>query len=315
MTLYESTVYAQGRFLKYDEARVGLLTHGLNYGTGCFEGIRGYWNAEERELNLVLLREHFERLHSSARILLMHLPQSVDELVEITVELCARNRYEENVYVRPLVYKNAEDVGVRLAGVDDAFAIATIPFKNYYDATAGLKACVSSWRRIDDTMAPVRAKITGGYINAALAKSEAQMNGFDEAVMLSSDGHVAEGSAANLFLVKGGRLFTPDPTQNVLEGITRSAVLTLARAELGIEVVERALDRSELYAADELFFTGTAAGVVFVNSVDHRPIGDGRLGPVTRALHDLYERIVLGREAKYRNWLTPTYAGRRVTAA
>jgi len=315
MNLYESTVYAQGRFLRYDEARVGLLTHGLNYGTGCFEGIRGYWNADEHELQLLLLREHFERLHTSAKILLMHVPHSVDELVQITVELCARNRYEENVYIRPLVYKNAEDVGVRLAGVDDAFAIATIPFKHYYDASAGLKSCVSSWRRIDDTMAPARAKITGGYINAALAKSEAQMNGFDEAIMLSSDGHVAEGSAANLFLVRNGKLFTPDPTQNVLEGITRRAILTLAQDELGVEIVERALDRSELYAADELFFTGTAAGVAFVNSVDHRPVGDGRAGPVTRKLRELYERIVVGREPKYRSWLTPTYAGRRVTAA
>jgi branched-chain amino acid aminotransferase len=314
MKLEESVVYAQGRFLKYDEARVGLLTHGLNYGTGCFEGIRGYWNAEERELNLLLLREHFERLHTSARILLMHLPHDVEELVRLTVEVCARNKFEENVYIRPLIYKNAEDVGVRLVGVDDSFAIIAIPFSHYYDATAGLKACVSSWRRIDDTMAPARAKITGAYINSALAKSEAQMNGFDDAIMLSSDGHVAEGSAANLFLVKRGKLFTPDPTQNVLEGITRRAVLKLASDDLGIEVVERALDRSELYAADELFLTGTAASVAFIASVDHRPVADGRIGPVTKAIRDLYERAVTGREPKYRSWLTPTYAGRRVPA-
>jgi branched-chain amino acid aminotransferase len=314
MKLEESVVYAQGRFLKYDEARVGLLTHGLNYGTGCFEGIRGYWNAEERELNLLLLREHFERLHTSARILLMHLPHDVEELVRLTVEVCARNKFEENVYIRPLLYKNAEDVGVRLVGVDDSFAIIAIPFSHYYDATAGLKACVSSWRRIDDTMAPARAKITGAYINSALAKSEAQMNGFDDAIMLSSDGHVAEGSAANLFLVKRGKLFTPDPTQNVLEGITRRAVLKLATDDLGIEVVERALDRSELYAADEIFLTGTAASVAFIASVDHRPVADGRIGPIAKAIRELYERAVTGREPKYRSWLTPTYAGRRVPA-
>jgi branched-chain amino acid aminotransferase len=314
MSLYDSTVFAQGRFMPYDQARVGLLTHGLNYGTGCFEGIRGYWNPDDRELNLLLLREHFERLHTSARILLMHLPHDVEELVSLTVELCARNRFEENVYIRPLIYKNAEDVGVRLAGVDDAFAIVAIPFSAYYDGGSGLKTCVSSWRRIDDTMAPARAKITGAYINSALAKSEAQMNGFDEAIMLSHDGHVAEGSAANLFMVKNGTLFTPDPTQNVLEGITRRAVLTLAKDDLGLDVVERTLDRSELYAAEEVFFTGTAAGVIFVASVDHRPIGDGRIGPVTRALRELYDRITAGCEPKYRSWLTPTYAGRRVTA-
>jgi branched-chain amino acid aminotransferase len=314
MKLEDSIVYARGRFLKYDEARVGLLTHGLNYGEGCFEGIRGYWNAEARELNLILLREHYERLHVSAKILLMTIPHDVDELVRLTVEVCARNRYEQDVYVRPLVYKSAEDVGVRLVGVDDAFAISTLPFTRYFDASTGLKAGVSSWRRIDDTMAPARAKITGAYVNSALAKSEALLNGFDEAILLSSDGHVAEASASNLFVVKGGKLHTPDASQNVLEGITRRAITKLAQDEFGVEVVERALDRSELYAADEMFLSGTAAGVSFIASVDHRLVGDGKIGPITRAVRDLYERIVHGQEPKYRSWLTPTYAGRRVTA-
>ncbi len=311
----ESIVFASGRFQRYADAKVGLLTHGLNYGTGCFEGIRGYWNADDGELYLLQLREHFERLHLSARTLLMTLPHSVDELVELAVELCARNRYECNIYIRPLLYKAAEDVGVRLTGVPDAFAIAALPFEKYFDASAGLRCCVSSWRRIDDTMAPARAKITGAYINSALAKSEAQMNGFDEAIMLSHDGHVAEGSAANLFLVRNGIIFTPDPTQNCLEGITRRTVLTLAQDELGLPIAERALDRSELYAADELFLTGTAAGISFVNSVDHRPVGNGTLGPVAKALAELFARATLGREPAYRSWLTPTYADRRVGAA
>lgn len=315
MDIGESTVYAQGRFLRYDEARVGLLTHGLNYGTGCFEGIRGYWNADERELYLLQLREHFERLHRSAHILMMELPHTVDELVALTVELCVRNRFEENIYVRPLIFKAAEDVGVRLLGVPDAFAMVALPFSKYFDAEAGLKVGVSSWRRIDDTMAPARAKITGVYVNSALAKTEAQLNGFDEAILLSQDGHVAEGSAANLFLVKNGTLFTPDPTQNVLEGITRRSVATLAKAELGMPVVERSLDRSELYGADEIFMTGSAAGIVYVNSVDHRRIADGRMGRTTRALNELHERITQGSEPKYRSWLTPAYAKRRVSAA
>jgi hypothetical protein len=180
MELNDTIVYAGGRFQRYDDARVGLLTHGLNYGTGCFEGIRGYWNAEDGELYLLQLREHYERLHASARILLMKLPHTVDELIALTVELCARNRFEQNIYVRPLIFKAAEDVGVRLTGVPDAFSICPLPFDRYFDATTGLRCCVSSWRRIDDTMAPARAKITGAYINSALAKSEAQMNGFDE---------------------------------------------------------------------------------------------------------------------------------------
>jgi branched-chain amino acid aminotransferase len=173
---------------------------------------------------------------------------------------------------------------------------------------------VSSWRRIDDTVAPARAKITGAYINSALAKSEAQMNGFDEAILLSQDGHVAEGSAANLFLVKNGTVFTPDPAQNVLEGITRRTVLTLAKDELGLPIVERALDRSELYGADEVFLTGSAAGITYINSIDHRKIGDGTLGPVTRALANLFEDLTMGRVERYRSYLTPTYAGREVAA-
>jgi branched-chain amino acid aminotransferase len=315
MSINDSIVFAGGGFQKYGDAKVGLMTHGLNYGTGCFEGIRGYWNADERELYLLQLREHYERLHASARILLMTLPHTVDELVAITVELCARNRFERNVYLRPLIYKAAEDVGVRLVGVPDAFAIAAVPFEKYFDAETGLRACVSSWRRIDDTMAPARAKITGAYINSALAKSEALMNGFDEAIMLSSDGHVAEGSAANLFMVRGGTLVTPDPTQNVLEGITRRTVLALAKDELGLAVVERAMDRSELYAADELFLTGTAAGISFIGSVDHRTVGNGTMGPVARELSRRFDAITLGRDPKYRSLLTPTYANRRVGAA
>ncbi len=315
MDLNESIVYAGGEFVPYGDAKVGLLTHGLNYGTGCFEGIRGYWNAQERELNLLQLRDHFERLQISAKTLLMSVPHSVDELVEITLDLCARNRFESDVYIRPLVYKAAEDVGVRLTGVPDAFAIIVVPFLPYYHAPSGLKCGVSSWRRIDDTMAPARAKITGTYINSALAKSEAQLNGFDEAILLSHDGHVAEGSAANLFLMRNGTLYTPDPTQNVLEGITRRSVLTLARVELGLPILERALDRSELYGADEIFFTGTAASVSYVSSVDHRRVADGMMGPVTRKLVDLFARITSGREPAYRSWLTPVYANRRLGEA
>jgi branched-chain amino acid aminotransferase len=310
MNLNESTVFAGGRFQRYDDARVGLLTHGLNYGTGCFEGIRGYWNADEGELLLLQLHDHYKRLHTSARILMMDLPHTVDELVEITVELCALNRFETGIYIRPLMYKAAEDVGVRLAGVPDAFAIVAVPFSKYFDAEAGLRTAVSSWRRIDDTMAPARAKITGAYINSALAKSEAQMNGFDEAIMLSMDGHVAEGSAANLFMVKNGRLVTPDPTQNCLEGVTRKTVAILAKNELQLPVIERSMDRSELYAADELFLTGTAAGITFITSVDHRPIGEGTMGPVTRELSRLFDDLTHGRIAKYREFLTPTYAAR-----
>ena len=308
MELSSTTVYAGGKFQKYADAKVGLLTHGLQYGTGCFEGIRGYWVPEDKELYLVLLRDHYERLMTSAKILTMSIPESVDELIGITTELCRRNAYESNVYIRPFVYKAAEDIGVRLHNVPDAFAIVPVPFVAYLDTSKGLHVCVSSWRRADDTMAPPRAKITGLYVNSALAKSEAIENGYDEAILLSHDGHVAEGSAENIFLVRRGVLYTPDPSQNVLEGCTRRAIMDIARDELGIEVVERSIDRGELYCAEEAFFTGTAAGVGYISSIDRRIVGTGTMGPITKKLAETYERIVNGREPRYAQWLTRTYA-------
>jgi branched-chain amino acid aminotransferase len=308
------TVYADGRFQRYEDAKVGLLTHGLQYGTGCFEGIRGYWVPQERELLLVMLRDHYERLATSAKILTMELPHSTEELAEITTELCVRNRFETHVYIRPFSYKAAEDVGVRLHGVPDAFAIVPIPFTAYIDGDRSLDVCVSSWRRADDTMAPPRAKITGLYVNSALAKSEAVQNGYDEAILLSHDGHVAEGSAENLFLVRRGVLYTPDPSQNVLEGVTRRVIMEIARDELGVQSVERSIDRGELYAAEEAFFTGTAVGVCPISSIDRRKIGDGTVGPITARLRAYYERIVNGNEPRYESWLTRAYASAKVSA-
>ena len=244
MQLGDLTVYAQGRFMRYDDARIGLLSHGLNYGIGCFEGVRGFWNAGEEELYLLQPGDHYDRLAQSAGILMMRLPHTTAELTDITVELCVRNGFRSDVYLRPLAYKSTEDVGVRLHDTADAFAIVALPFERYFDGNAGLQCAVSSWRRIDDTMAPVRGKVTGLYVNSALAKSEAMLNGFDEAIMLSADGHVAEGSAENLFMVRRGVLYTPDPSQNILEGVTRRTLMTLARTELGLDG-RRAPDRPQ----------------------------------------------------------------------
>jgi branched-chain amino acid aminotransferase len=312
--LERTIVYAGGRFCEYSEAKVGLLTHGLQYGTGCFEGIRGYWVPEDGELYLVQVREHYERLTISAKILMMALPLPVDELSRITAEIARRNRYQTDIYIRPCIFKGAEDVGVRLHGVPDQFAIIAIPFTRYLDATHGLSAGVSSWRRADDSAAPPRAKITGLYVNSALAKSEAVANGFDEAIMLSHDGHVAEGSAENIFMVKNGVIYTPDPSQNILEGCTRRSIILIAQEQFGINVVERSIDRSELYGAEEIFFTGTAAGVMHVASVDRRTVGDGTIGPVTLRLAQYYERVVRGKERAYASWLTKVYAPEKITA-
>jgi branched-chain amino acid aminotransferase len=305
------TVFANGRFCRYDEAKIGLMTHALHYGTGCFEGARGYWNEREQEVYFLFLREHYERLHASAKILMMSLPYSVDELIEITLELCRRNEFRENLYLRPFVYKSQEMIGVRLHDVADTFALIAMPFSSYFETDDGLKATVSAWRRIDDNTAPARAKVTGVYVNSALAKSEAILDGFDEAIMLSADGHVSEGSAENIFIVRRGELITPDVSQNILEGCTRRAVMTIARDELHLTVVERAIDRTEIFTCEELFFTGSAAGVQWVKAVDHRSIGDGTMGPITEKIHAIYEGIMRHENPKYASWLTPAYAKTR----
>ncbi|MGH7738325.1 MAG: branched-chain amino acid transaminase, partial [Candidatus Tyrphobacter sp.] len=279
----------------------------LQYGTGCFEGIRGYWSVPQRELYLVQLREHFERLAASAKILLMELPLSTEDLVQRTVELCTRNAFDCDVYVRPCIFKSAEDVGVRLHDAPSAFAIVPLPFASYLDTSRGVRACVSSWRRADDTMVPPRAKITGLYVNSALAKSDAIANGYDEAIMLSHDGRVSEGSAENVFIVRRGVPHTPDVAQNILEGCTRRAVIQIAR-DAGIEVVERAISRGELYAADEAFFSGTAAGIAYIGSIDRRSVGNGTMGPITSRVSQAYANAVRGLDGRYAAWLTPVYA-------
>ncbi|TAM56565.1 branched-chain amino acid transaminase [bacterium] len=310
------TVYTKDQgYARYGDVKVGLLTHGLNYGTGCFEGVRGFWNAQEHELYLLRLAPHFERITQSAKILNIDLGMSVDAMVETTIELCARNGFESDVYIRPLAYKAGQDVGVRLHSVPDAFAIVAIPFNRYIDSEGGLNVCTSSWRRVDDCSVPARAKITGAYVNSALAKSEAAQNGFDEALMLSADGHVSEGSAENFFMVKHGMLVTPDASQNILEGITRNSIIEIARDALGLEVRERSIDRTEVYVCEEAFLCGSAAGIAPIVSLDRRVIGSGKIGPVTQRLMSVYENAVRGREPRYRSWITPTYAGRKTAAA
>jgi branched-chain amino acid aminotransferase len=306
MELGDIRVYHGGKFVAYKDAKVGLLTHGLNYGTGCFEGIRGYWNPAHEELYFFRLAEHFQRMHGSAKLLMISLPEDVDAMCKHTLELVRLNNFREDLYVRPIAFKAAEEIGVRLHNVRDDFAIVAIPHRSYFDVGQGLRTCVSSWRRIDDNSAPARAKLTGVYVSSALAKSEAISNGFDEAILLTHDGHVAEGSAENIFIVREGVVFTPPASDAILEGITRRSLIELMRDELRLEVIERSIDRSELYLADEIFFSGTAVGVSPVIEVDRRAVSDGAVGKIAAALADLYRDITLGSVAKYRSWLTPS---------
>lgn len=310
----DTIVYFENQFVPIGEAKVGILTHALHYGTGVFEGIRGYWEPAGNELYLVRPVEHYQRWKANGALLRLHLPLSAPELAQLTAELCRRNGYRTNVYVRPLAYKSAQRIGV--APDDrDAFAIIVVPYGDYLDSRNGLRAGVSSWRRIEDNAIPGRGKICGAYVNSALAGDEARRNGYDEAIFLTEDGHVAEGASCNIFIVRHGALITPPPTDNILEGITRAAVMELARRELHLETQERSIDRSELYVADEVFFTGTAVEVAPIVEVDRRPVGAGAIGPITAELRRLYFEATRGRLPAYRRWLLPVYHPARVGKA
>ena len=300
--------FFKGQWVPIEDAKISIMTHGFNYGTGCFEGIRAYWNQDNQELYVFKLLEHYERFLRSSRILLMNLPWTAQQLADITVELLRRESYREDAYIRPLAYKADEIIGVRLHNLHDEVAIFATPFGRYMEKEEGSHAGISSWKRVDDNSVPARAKITGAYINSAFAKSEALLNGFDEAIVLTGDGHVSEGSAENIFVMRNGELITPPLTDNILEGITRQVIIELARQELGLQVVERSIDRTELYVADEAFFCGTGVQVAAITKIDHRPIGNGQLGPVVKSLRGLYFDVVRGKADQYRRWCTPVYA-------
>jgi branched-chain amino acid aminotransferase len=303
----ELWAFFRGEFVPLRDANINVMTHGFNYGTAVFEGIRAYWNADEEQLFALELVAHYARIRASAGLLMMEVRQSPEELAEITVELLRRDGLREDVYVRPIVYKSSETIGVRLHNLDSDVTIFAVPFGQYIDTEGGIRAQVSSWRRTDDNAIPARGKITGAYVNGALAKSEAQLNGFDEAIVLTADGHVSEGSAENLFIVKNGVLITPPVTDNILEGITRRRLIGIARDDLGIPTVERSFDRTELYGADEVFLCGTGAQISPVIEIDRRAIGSGRPGSVSRDLSRTYFDAVRGRNPAYRDWLTPVY--------
>ncbi|MBV8371605.1 MAG: branched-chain amino acid transaminase [Candidatus Eremiobacteraeota bacterium] len=299
MQLDDLIVYHRGEFKPYPDAKLGLLTHALNYGTGCFEGIRAFWSEGAGELYVFEPTAHFRRLAASAKVLLMDLPLAPEELSQLTVELCRRNGFRSDVYIRPVLYKSEETFGVRLDDLEHDLFVVAFPNSKYLDTNEGVKACVSSWRRLDDNAEPARAKITGSYVNSALAKSEARLNGFDEAIMLTDDGHVSESSAANLFVVRDGTVSTPGVAHNLLEGITRKLVAQIIARELGIPVVERTIDRTELYSADEVIMCGTGVGIAWLRTLDHRVIGSGSAGPVATAIARVYDDVTRGRDPRF----------------
>ena len=307
--------YFRGKIVPYSEAKVGVLTHGLNYGTAIFAGLRAYWNGEHEQLYLFRAADHFQRLLHSAKVMCMDFDHSPESLTKLTLNLLRKENYRCDIYIRPLAYKADEIVGVRLHDLVDEITIAAMPFDIYVANDTNAHVTFSSWRRLDDNMIPARGKVSGAYANSALIKTDAVKAGFDEALVLTQDGHVSEGSAMNVFMVRNGDLVTPAITENILEGITRRTVIDLARQELGVKTIERSIDRTEIYMSDELFMTGTAAQIVAITQVDHRQIGSGKMGPIVTRLKELYQQVVRGNLPKYRSWTTPVYTSEKISAA
>ena len=297
--------FFRNQIVPFEQATVGIMTHALNYGTGCFEGIRAYYNVDQEQMYILKLREHYERLIKSAKSLHMKLGLSLKEMMEVTVELVRKNDYKQDLYIRPLAYKSEEKVGLGLIGVEDDFAIYVAPFGNYLDTASGIKVLISKYRRISELSMPPGAKLTGTYFNSSLAKAEALSKGCVEAITLSHKGNVAEGSGENIFMVKKGKLITPRLSDDILPGITRAAVMLLAKKELGISTTEKSFKPAELFKADELFFCGTGAQVVPIGYVNKKKIGTGKMGPVTKQIQEIYFNAVKGELTKYKSWLTP----------
>jgi branched-chain amino acid aminotransferase len=299
--------YFHGKIVPYSEAKVGVLTHALNYGTAAFAGVRAYWNDDEKQLYIFRANDHYRRFLNSCKLLCMDLDQTPESLAQLTVDLLRVDGYQQDVYIRPLAYKSDEVIGVKLHGLNHELSICAFPFDKYLADDTNAHVTISSWRRVDDNIIPARGKIAGAYANSAFIKTDAVRAGFDEALVLTQEGHISEGSAMNFFMLRDGMLITPPVTENILEGISRRSVIELARQELQLNVVERPVDRTEVYLCDELFLTGTAAQITAVTRVDFRPVGSGKMGPITGRLYQLYQDILRGKIAKYHHWLTPVY--------
>ena len=306
--------FFKGRIVPYAEAKVGVMTHALNYGTGCFGGLRGYWNEEEEQLLVFRPYDHYARFLHSAKLLRMDLDYTEEELVNTTLDLLRAEGFRQDCYIRPLAYKADEVIGVRLNDLTDELTIFSLPFGRYVENDEGAHVTISSWRRVEDNSIPARGKITGAYVNSAFAKTDALLSGFDEAIVLNQDGHVSEGSAENLFMLRDGVVVTPPGHDNILQGITRRTLIKLLHDDMEMEVVERSIDRTELYLAEELWFSGTGVQIAAITRIDHRPIGEGRMGPVVGELRDLFFDVVRGRVPKYRHWCQPVYVNEPVSA-
>ncbi|MDG1989845.1 MAG: branched-chain amino acid transaminase [Dehalococcoidia bacterium] len=303
----QPTAYLNGDFVDLNDAKISIVTHAFNYGTGVFEGIRGNWNEENQQLYIFKLKEHINRILNSAKIMRFEPELSNQQMCEIIIKLVEKNDYKEDIYIRPIIYKSSEIVGLRMHKLEDDFLVYIVPFGDYLDPSKGINCGTSSIRRIDDSMVPVRAKVTGIYVNNSMAKTEAFLNGYDEAIMLNMDGHVSEGTGENIAIIKNNKIISPSVSDNILEGITLETALDIAKKDLSLDIERRTIDRSELYIADEVLMTGTAAHITPVVSIDKMKIGNGKPGPISKKLQEKYFAIIKGQDNDYGEWLTKIF--------
>jgi len=294
--------FFEGKIVPLADAKINIATHGFLYGTAVFGGMRAYWNEEKKRLFVFRPWDHFHRLLHSARMMAMQTSYDEESLIELTLELLRLDGYQQDVYMRPTFYKSDLGIGVKLHDLKDEFCLFTMPYEKYVKNDTNAHVTISSWRRIDDNMIPARGKVAGAYANSALIKTDANRAGFDEALVLDQNGHVSEGSAMNVFMVRDGVVITPPITDNILEGITRRSVIELLRNEMGLQVTERSIDRTEVAIAEEFFMTGTAAQIMAVTKVDYRPIGRGEMGPITAKLRVIFDDLLRAKNPKYKHW-------------
>lgn len=294
--------FFEGKIVPLSEAKISIATHGFLYGTAVFGGMRGYWNEEKKCLFVFRPYDHFRRLLHSARMMSMKTDYDEESLIQLTLDLLRTDNWQRDVYLRPTFYKSDLGIGVKLHDLHDEFCMFVMAYEPYVKNDSNAHVTISSWRRVDDNVIPARGKVAGAYANSALIKTDANRSGFDEALVLDNNGHISEGSAMNVFMLRDGVLVTPPVTDNILEGITRRSVIELARQELGLTVIERSIDRTEVYICEEMFLTGTAAQITAVTRIDHRPVGTGEMGPITTKLRTMYEQILRGNNEKYAHW-------------
>jgi len=294
--------FFEGKIVPLSDAKISIATHAFLYGTAVFGGMRSYWNEEKKKLFIFRPYDHFRRLLHSARMMAMETQYDEESLIQVSLDLLRADNWKQDVYMRPSFYKADLGIGVKLHDLKDEFCMFVLAFDKYVKNDTNAHVTVSSWRRIDDNVIPARGKVSGAYANSALIKTDANRSGFDEALVLDNNGHISEGSAMNIFMVRDGILVTPPITDNILEGITRKSVIELARKELGMDVVERSIDRTEVFIAEEMFMTGTAAQISVITKVDHRAVGAGVMGPVATKLRALFEDVVRGKNKKYEHW-------------